>query len=73
MGFLPNVQNFINCIGNNDDFVCFAVQKRGKGCFCSYILKDDVGLAGCNSVWASRYKILAMSLHLRDIVDGGCN
>ncbi|EDY96527.1 hypothetical protein BACPLE_00970 [Phocaeicola plebeius DSM 17135] len=27
-------------------------KKRGKGCFCSYILKDDVGLAGCNSVWA---------------------
>jgi hypothetical protein len=48
-------------------------KKRGKECFCSYILKDDVGLAGCNSVWALRYKILAMSLHLRDIVDGVCN
>lgn len=30
MGFLPNVQNFINCIGNNDDFVCFDVQKKRK-------------------------------------------
>lgn len=48
-------------------------KKEEKNAFCSYILKGDVGLAGCNSVWASRYKILAMSLHLRDVVDGVCN